>query len=475
LSDNARDDGIVAVSKLLKIKRGGQLSSVVEQRFCKPSVVGSNPTAGSSPKRRRTKRTFHFLFLGIFSSALGTAETFHGLGFLPGSSSSEARAVSADGLVVVGFSEFGTNSQAFAWSAVGQEMRGLGFFTNALAPVSQALGVSSNGTIVVGTGYSAEGLDAFRWSEPSGLEDLGDFPEGSLERIAYDVSADGTVIVGVVRRGSGSEAFRWTSETGPQGLGDLAGGLFASVAHAVSADGNIITGSASGPFLLAEAFRWDPTEGMIGLGNLPTGSDSFGVAITSNGRVIAGSSPRSREAFRWTADGGMMSLGTEPESKLTSARSISGDGSIIVGMGIGDDNQPRIALIWTGQTGPRPLKTYLEEKGLATSLAGWDLLAAHGISDDGNIIVGFGLNPSGGKEAFIASLRTQIILESTSALSSPFAADSSANIDQATRAIRVPITGDRRFLRLNASMPLRITSIRSTAAELHLTYSENQP
>src|SRR5688500_20163918 len=30
-------------------KRGssGQLSSVVEQRFCKPSVVGSNPTAGS--------------------------------------------------------------------------------------------------------------------------------------------------------------------------------------------------------------------------------------------------------------------------------------------------------------------------------------------------------------------------------------------------------------------------------------------
>jgi hypothetical protein len=29
----------------------GQLSSVVEQRFCKPSVVGSNPTAGSSLKR----------------------------------------------------------------------------------------------------------------------------------------------------------------------------------------------------------------------------------------------------------------------------------------------------------------------------------------------------------------------------------------------------------------------------------------
>ena len=30
--------------------RSGQLSSVVEQRFCKPSVVGSNPTAGSTFK-----------------------------------------------------------------------------------------------------------------------------------------------------------------------------------------------------------------------------------------------------------------------------------------------------------------------------------------------------------------------------------------------------------------------------------------
>lgn len=29
----------------------GQLSSAAEQRFCKPSVVGSNPTAGSIPKQ----------------------------------------------------------------------------------------------------------------------------------------------------------------------------------------------------------------------------------------------------------------------------------------------------------------------------------------------------------------------------------------------------------------------------------------
>ena len=32
----------------------GQFSSVVEQRFCKPSVVGSNPTTGSTPLRHRS-------------------------------------------------------------------------------------------------------------------------------------------------------------------------------------------------------------------------------------------------------------------------------------------------------------------------------------------------------------------------------------------------------------------------------------
>jgi hypothetical protein len=35
---------------------GCQCSSVVEQRFRKPSVVGSNPTIGSKPKPLNTRR-----------------------------------------------------------------------------------------------------------------------------------------------------------------------------------------------------------------------------------------------------------------------------------------------------------------------------------------------------------------------------------------------------------------------------------
>ena len=40
---------------------GGQLSSVVEQRFCKPSVVGSNPTAGSTENKGDSRFCLAFL------------------------------------------------------------------------------------------------------------------------------------------------------------------------------------------------------------------------------------------------------------------------------------------------------------------------------------------------------------------------------------------------------------------------------
>ena|GEM_PF-4097586 len=47
--------GTVVFRSVMRTSR--QLSSVVEQRFCKPSVVGSNPTAGSIPKSLSTTAT----------------------------------------------------------------------------------------------------------------------------------------------------------------------------------------------------------------------------------------------------------------------------------------------------------------------------------------------------------------------------------------------------------------------------------
>jgi probable HAF family extracellular repeat protein len=142
------------------------------------------------------------------------------------------------------------------------------------------------------------------------------------------------------------------------GLGDLSGGAFASVALGVSGDGSIVVGygtSASG----IEAFRWTQAGGIVSLGDLPGGSvSSFASGVSDDGSVVIGfgSSANGYEAFRWTTSGGIRSL----KDVLTT------------------------------------------DFGL--NLTGWQLSRAQGISADGLTIVGYGTNPSGQYEGWIARL-----------------------------------------------------------------------
>ncbi|GMU34142.1 MAG: hypothetical protein AMXMBFR20_20140 [Planctomycetia bacterium] len=140
------------------------------------------------------------------------------------------------------------------------------------------------------------------------------------------------------------------------GLGDLPGGSFDSRAYAVSADGNAIVGrsnSANG----VEAFFWSGATGMIGLGDLP-------------------------------------GLGTSSQ-----ASAVSGDGSLVVGFATPDSRAA--AFIWDSVRGMRELQTVLSiDFGL--DLAGWQLISATGISSDGTVITGAGINPGGQTEAWIA-------------------------------------------------------------------------
>ena len=50
----------------------------------------------------------------------------------------------------------------------------------------------------------------------------------------------------------------------------------------------------------------------------------------------------------------------------------------------------------------QPLKQVLIDQGI--DLTGWDLVSARGVSDDGLTIVGFGTNPLGNTEAWIATI-----------------------------------------------------------------------
>jgi len=195
-----------------------------------------------------------------------------------------------------------------------------------------------------------------------GMVGLGDLPGGGYWSQALGVSSDGSVVVGYGNSASGAEAFRWTQAGGMEGLGDLPGGDFKSRAYGVSCDGSVVVGasdSASG----WEAFRWTETGGMEGLGDLPGG-----------------------DFVSW-------------------AYGVSADGSVVVGMSESASGREE-ACLWTEGEGMRSLLDVLvNDYGL--SLSGWWLYEARGVSDDGKVIVGWGVNAAGEWEAWIANLREE--------------------------------------------------------------------
>jgi len=339
----------------------------------------------------------------LISVSNSNAASFQGLGDLSGGEFySRAHAVSGDGLVVVGDSRSAAakGGEAFRWTASGG-MVSIGDLPGE-PNLSRAFAVSQDGSVIVGRGRSASGAEAFRWTESGGMVGLGDLAGGSYSSWGYDVSSDGSVVVGRGISASGSEAFRWTESAGMVALGDLSGGSFSSWAYGVSADGSVLAGfgsSTSG----SEAFRWTESLGIVGIGDLPGGTFSSGAfAISADGSVIVGRS-RSEllwEPFYWSQSRGSQGLGSLSGGSGW-AESVSADGSVVIGRSTTSLGYE--AFILDQEHGMRNLKGVLEnDYGL--DLTDWILDYATGISDDGSVIVGYGTNPSGNREAWIAKL-----------------------------------------------------------------------
>jgi probable HAF family extracellular repeat protein len=330
--------------------------------------------------------------------SLVAAPLFISLGSLPGEQGgSGASSVSADGMVVVGIGNSALSApygEAFRWSQSGG-MISLGDIAGG-AFRSWAFGASADGSVVVGRGAYGPGLqdnEAFRWTQGTGMVGLGDLPGGGQSSEATAASADGSIIVGNATSTIGNEAFRWTQSGGMVGLGGPAGG---SGALNITPDGSTIVGwrwNGSG----TEAMRWTQATGMVGLGELPGGAFySEASDVSNDGSVVVGRSSSANtgvgysEAFRWTQAGGMVGLGDLPGGLvLSSAAAVSGDGSIIVGSSHTADGFQ--AMIWDAAHGMRNLRDVLiNEYGLGSSLAGFELAEAYGISADGTVIVGVG-------------------------------------------------------------------------------------
>jgi probable HAF family extracellular repeat protein len=198
----------------------------------------------------------------------------------------------------------------------------------------------------------------------------------------------------------GDEAFRWAGGV-MTGLSDLTGGSFVSAALAVSADGSVVVGrarSGSG----TEAFRWSAGD-MTGLGDLPGGPfQSIATGISADGGVIVGqgAGAEGTEAVMW-ADGVLTGLGDLSGGPFYShATGVSADGRVVVGQSYGGNGLE--AFVWTQAAGMRSVRALLVEAGAV--MTGWTLWSAHGVSADGQGIVGLGVNPQGDAEGWLAVL-----------------------------------------------------------------------
>lgn len=341
----------------------------------------------------------------------GHETNFQGLGDLPGGLYfSKAFGVSPDGSVVVGQSNSGKGMEAFVWTP-SEGMVGLGDFDEKKV-FSLATAISANGT-VVGRGRLANHPQAFRWTQEKGISDLGGTEASPVSTEALGISANGRVIVGNIlgENTNDKQAFLWTEQSGFKELGDLPGGEKVSFAYAIASDDQVVVGrskSANG----IEAFYWTEKKGMVALGDLPGGEFfSTALGVSSDGNVVVGfgTTRTGAQAFRWTQQTGMVWLGEVPGVKAGSAAfDASKDGSIIVGTitygEAGDE-----AFIWDSKSGFQHLESVLKNKyGLKQELQGWTLEQALSMSEDGSTIVGFGVNPEGKREGWIARIKTPL-------------------------------------------------------------------
>ena len=340
------------------------------------------------------------------SYAAHAQTSFTGIGDVAGGSfSSLAQGVSGDGLTVVGQGQ-GANgvNLAVVWTAATGIKTLYSTTTNGIAYKA-----SYDGKVVAGRD-GGNGARAFRQTvggQPVFLGGLNPNGNPANQGRSWAISSDASVTVGSVASpasSAGEQAFRYTAATGLVGLGFLGsinnnGISYLSEARDVSGDGSVLVGFSSSS-AGQSAFRYTVAGGMTDLGRLAGDTSNYiANGISTDGKVIVGNS-QERGSFVWTAAGGMQSLAGI--SSRRSALETNANGSVIVGFDYLPGSGNTSATFWLGGA-EFNLKDYLIAQG-NTSIVGWDLRLANGVSDDGLTIVGTGIDPSGFVEGFVAHI-----------------------------------------------------------------------
>ena len=164
----------------------------------------------------------------------------------------------------------------------------------------------------------------------------------------YDASADGSVIVGIATGGSA----RWTRDGGLQVFGGEPGFGSSNTAQAVSRDGTAIFGSSRRSSGRYQMYRWTGPGTFQGLGNAVNATNIEVEAANQDGTVVVGTVSAGQgavyEGFVWTPQGGIQPI--PGLGGFSRAKGVSADGRVVVGSGL-DGSFNTIAYAWSASSG----------------------------------------------------------------------------------------------------------------------------
>jgi uncharacterized membrane protein len=320
--------------------------------------------------------------------------------------------ITADGEVVIGGFLFGN---CFKWTAAGGVEPLEGF---------EECRVNSDGSIITGALFD---IVNGREREVMGISDAGynwrvlevpadwtgcDFSAANM----YDVSGDGATVVGLGWPTCKARGVEWTEETGFVILDDSLldpTGVQQTRADAANEDGSVIAGWQTAPFGTRWGAKWvDGVAEWILTEDGEHVGEANGVSRWGDYVVGAGLFDLEKNrAWMQNPDGSITwmgnnlnDLGRPPTPQRQFATAVTPDGETVIGFSQDSNTGERFAWIWQGGS-TKNLDQVLFSAGAKNVRTDWQSLqVARGISDDGKVIVGFGINADGFLEGFVATL-----------------------------------------------------------------------
>ena len=369
--------------------------------------------------------------LVVASAALAQDATFRGLGYSGAGAAlvgSRADAVSPDGLAATGGDDTDMGTLVASWGEFSFFPELLRDSDGEFAP-GRGVAVSEQGRVTVGGWNTFQDGSLVRLSMAWQAGELGvelqplpdALPLSGFYTSVGDLSGDGTLAVGV----SFDEAQRrqpvaWDPATGAVDRLGLLQGRTGGQANRVSTDGRTIVGSQfGGPGGVDRIVLWNDGVPLAVDSTLPDGYADFTIlGMSPDASVVTGTLlPIDYDPFTnpakpavWREGVGIEILDTigSPGVRLIddAVNDASARGGLLVGtVGAVVGGGPYAAAVWFEDGSVRALQEWLVDEFELFEAGEWrGLLEATSISDDGTVLVGYGINQFGIKEGFRVTL-----------------------------------------------------------------------